>query len=80
MEPLTSSEINQEVGACAALQPKWIRLPDATRVSGMGRSLLYERIREGKIRSVCIRKKNNQRGVRLINVESLNAFIETFGR
>jgi hypothetical protein len=47
--------------------------------SGIGRSLLYELIRERKIKSVCLRKRNAQRGIRLISADSLYAFIESAG-
>lgn len=90
METLTSSKISQEVGASAEpserkrkrvpVRPEWLRLPEATDVCGISRSSLYVAMREGKIRSVCLRKKNNQRGIRLINADSLYAFIESFAK
>jgi len=47
-------------------------------MSGIGRSSLYELIREGKIKSVSIRKRNAIRGIRLISADSLNQFLESF--
>jgi hypothetical protein len=63
---------------CGAVRPEWLRIPDATRFSGLGRSSLYELIKEGRVKSVCLRKRNNIRGIRLINADSLNAFLESF--
>jgi hypothetical protein len=71
---------NSSVDASPSLKPEWLRLPDATRVSGIGRSSLYVLIKEGKIRSVCLRKRNNTRGIRLVNADSLYAFIESFAK
>jgi hypothetical protein len=62
---------------CGAVKPEWLRIPDAIRFSGLGRSSLYELIREGKIKSVCLRKRNNIRGVRLISADSLSSLIES---
>ena len=57
-------------------KPEWLRIPDATRFSGLGRSSLYELIKEGRVKSVCLRKRNNIRGVRLISADSLSSLIE----
>lgn len=60
------------------VKPEWYRIPDATRVSGIGRSLLYQYIKEGKIKSACLRKRNSIRGIRLINADSLSELVESF--
>jgi hypothetical protein len=75
---LTTSTIENETGKCAMAQPKWLRVPDACRVSGIGRSLLYQHLKAGRIKSVCLRRTNSIRGIRLVNADSLNAFIEGF--
>lgn len=59
-------------------KPEWYRIPDAVRVSGLGRSSIYGFIKAGKIKSACIRNRNATRGMRVINADSLNAFIESF--
>ena len=69
MNPNTSATI------CTA-KPEWLRIPDATRLFGIGRSSLYELITAGKVRSVCLKQRNALRGIRLINYDSLKAFIE----
>jgi hypothetical protein len=56
-------------------KPEWYDLPNAARASGICRSLLYQAIADGHIRSVCLRKKNAVRGRRLINAQSLFAWI-----
>jgi len=60
------------------MKPEWLRLPDAVRVSGVGRSTLYSLITSGAIKSVALRKRGCQRGIRLINADSLRRYIESF--
>jgi hypothetical protein len=60
------------------LPAKWLRLPAACAYSGMSRAKLYELISEGQIKSICVRKKGNIRGLRLLSAESLDAFLESF--
>jgi hypothetical protein len=60
------------------MKPEWLRLPDAIRVSGIGRSTLYQLLGDGSIKSVVLRKRGNQRGIRLISADSLRAYIESF--
>ena len=68
----------QGIGACAPIEVEWLRIPDAVKVSGIGRSTLYDRIGTGDIKSVCLRKRGKQRGIRLISADSLRAYIESF--
>jgi excisionase family DNA binding protein len=55
---------------------RWLRVEEAARTRGISRSLLYEFLRDGKIKSSLLRKKGNVRGIRLISAESLDAYIE----
>ncbi len=70
--------LEQSIGACSSVKPEWLRLPDATRVSGIGRSTLYGLIGSGDIKSAVLRKRGNARGRRLINSDSLLKYIESF--
>ena len=61
-------------------KPVWLRLSQATRLFGIGRSLLYELIAEEKIRSrVFKRRRDSQRGIRLVSYDSLAELIEKEG-
>jgi hypothetical protein len=73
----TVTSIIEEIGTAPPIVAKWLRIPDAVRVSGLCRSSLYGLMREGKIRSVCLRPSDGLKGVRLINAESLNRYIES---
>ena len=61
----------------APLQPgaEWLRPADVRRTHGIGRSLLYELISEGKVRSICLRREGRMTSIRLISAQSLNEFI-----
>ena len=61
------------------LKPEWLRIPDAIRVSGIGRSSLYELIAAGRINSKCLRKRGAIRGIRIISYDSLLAYIDAAG-
>jgi hypothetical protein len=41
---------------------------------------MYRYITNGSIKSVCLRERNSARGIRLVNADSLFAFIESFGK
>jgi hypothetical protein len=79
MKPTTSFAV-QDIGPLPPVKPEWLRLPDAVRVSGIGRSTLYMLIKSGEVRSASIRKRNRTRGIRLINRDSLNDYIEKFAK
>jgi hypothetical protein len=60
------------------LTPKYLRVPAACAYAGIGRAKLYQFLAEGQIKSVNVRQKGTCRGIRLINVESLDQFLESF--
>jgi hypothetical protein len=64
--------IKEDIGA---VEPRWLRLDDAVKFSGIRRSKLYELIRRGAIRSACLREDDNVRGTRLVNAASLDNYI-----
>ena len=64
-------------GGPVTINPRWLRIPAAVKYSGLSRSRLYELFSEGRIRSICVKsQKSAQRGVRLIDRESIDLFIE----
>jgi hypothetical protein len=71
----TITPLLEQIGTAPPIVAQWLRIPDAIKTSGLCRSSLYGLMREGKIRSVCLRPSNGQKGIRLINAESLNSFI-----
>ena len=54
----------------------WKRLAFACQATGLKRSWFYPKIREGKIRSAVLKDDGRSRGIRLIHMPSLKAYIE----
>ena len=54
---------------------EWLRLNDVRATYGMGRSLVYELIAEGHLRSVSLQRPGRSRGLRLVSAESIRAYI-----
>jgi hypothetical protein len=74
---MTSEEVRRQILPSSAAPLKYARVSQLIRPSGpFGRACLYEGITKGRFRSVVIRKSGCSRGLRLIDLESLNAFLE----
>lgn len=61
----------------AKYRPEWLRIPAAIEIFGLGRSSIYSLIHDGLIKSACVRRRGNLRGVRLISYDSLAAYVES---
>jgi hypothetical protein len=75
---MLTTEIQQDTHTGpVTLNPRWLRIPGAVKYSDLSRSRLYELLTEGQIKSICVKsRKEAQRGVRLINRESIDLFME----
>jgi hypothetical protein len=58
------------------MRPEWIRVDDTIRIFGISRSKIYELLRERKVKTFCLRQRNKLKGIRLINYDSINQFME----
>jgi hypothetical protein len=56
---------------------EWGRVASVQRRFPIGKTLIYDLIEAGKIRSCVIRKRNCQRGTRLIEMRSVREFLES---
>jgi hypothetical protein len=63
-------------GEVGRLKPEWLRVPEAMRIFGLGRSALYELIAGNKIQSTPLHKPGAKRGIRLIRYDSLALYLE----
>jgi hypothetical protein len=61
-----------------AQDPEWLRVPEAVRRFGLGRSTIYELIRSHEVKTALIRKRGNTTGIRLISTDSLRAYVQRF--
>jgi hypothetical protein len=57
-------------------RPEWTDCKGITRIFGIGKSTIYRLEAEGKIRTSSLRERNKLRGKKLINCDSVAAFIE----
>jgi hypothetical protein len=88
--PVDAGEVASTIGATSHLvkkfttapiepgaigSPEFCRPADNRRLFGLGRSYTYQLIASGAIRSICLRKPGAKTGIRLIDVESVRAFI-----
>ncbi len=69
--------ISKLASSRAGTRPTWMRVSTAVAASGVSRSRLYEWIKEGRIRSACIRERYQKKGTRLIEADSLFRLIES---
>jgi len=68
-------------GEATVATPEYLRIAEAVRLFGIGRSTLYSLISNGSVTSRVIKtSRHNVSGIRLISVESLRAFIEESGQ
>jgi hypothetical protein len=67
----------QTLSDVQALKPEWLRIPAASRVSGLSRQHIFAEIANGNIRSKHLKRPGALKGVRLINFDSLMAYIES---
>ena len=57
--------------------PKWATVKQAAKYSGLSERHLYNAIADGLIRSSLVKRPNASRGRRLVDLHSLDAWIET---
>ena len=76
---MLTTEIQQDTHTGpVTLNARWLRIPAAVKYSGLSRSRLYELLAQGRIKSICLKSHNNAlRGVRLVDKESIDLFIES---
>ncbi|RYD72172.1 MAG: DNA-binding protein [Verrucomicrobiaceae bacterium] len=75
-----TASVSALLAADPSAKPEWLRMKAATNLFGIGRSRLYELIEERKIKSISLRDRGKQRGIRLISYDSLKAFIEKIAK
>ena len=58
------------------LQPRWLRIPAAVSYSGISRAKLFILLADREIKSASIRSKGKERGIRVVDRESIDRFLE----
>jgi hypothetical protein len=57
------------------VRPKWLRVAAVAKYYSIPRSRVYELLGEGALRTAVLKKKGNQRGIRLICATSIEALL-----
>jgi hypothetical protein len=60
----------------ASITPRWAPYPDAARYSGLSTRLLEDLVKDDLVTSALVRRPGCARGVRLIDLRSLDSYIE----
>jgi hypothetical protein len=60
----------------ATLQPRWLKVPAAVSYSGINRARLYILLAEGQIKSASVRSRGRLRGIRVVDRESIDRYLE----
>lgn len=66
-----------EAGKSPCLQPKYLRAGDVRRVFGIPRGSLYGLLGMGKIKGRLLKISGAKSGIRVFDVDSIVAFIES---
>jgi hypothetical protein len=76
---MLTTEIQQDTHTGpVTLNPRWLRMPSAVKYAGLSRSRLYELLAQGRIKSICLKSRAGAlRGVRLVDRESIDLFMES---
>ncbi len=63
------------------INPRWLRIPTATKYSGINRNRLYRLIAEGAIKTASLKEhRGAKRGLRLIDRFSLDLYLEKLSK
>ena len=73
-----ASAVAHHTTAPVQLGGEWLSVSQVPELFSLSRSLIYELIKEGKLRSVCIRRPGRAFGRRLIFADSVRSYIASF--
>ena len=62
------------------VHPRWLRVAAVSKYYSIPRSRVYELLNEGALRTAVLKKKGNQRGIRLICATSLESLLSTIAK
>jgi excisionase family DNA binding protein len=69
--------MQNQLGQQQSQEPVYIRVAQATKLFGIGKTTLYALIQKRKIRSLSLRERGAQKGIRLIDFHSLRKFLDS---
>ncbi len=80
MKPTARRISGEEQPPATSARSDWARIPAACSIASLSRSTLYGNfdISGGAIKTASIRKRGATRGIRMVNVPSLLAWLDSF--
>jgi hypothetical protein len=73
--PITTVPLTKATVRASNVDPEFVDIPTLQARWGIKRSLAYQLIADGRIRSVSLRRVGKLRGKRLFDVSSIRAFL-----
>lgn len=61
-----------------SLTPEWIRIPQVTLLFGLSRSHVFAKIADRTLESVHVKRPGAEKGIRLVKIESIRRYLESF--
>ena len=76
MKITASKDLVADAMTASGHESQWARLPKTGRhLEGLSRAYLYRLIENGKVQSISLVTPGSRKGVRLVNILSLRAFL-----
>jgi hypothetical protein len=75
---VTAAQVLQTVARSQPLDAEWVKVNDVSRIFGISRPRIFRAIALGQLDSVHLRDTGKTKGIRLVSVASVRAYIESF--
>ena len=66
---------NHKDDSVIQLNPRFARVPRAVEYSGLSRTMIFALIKSGDIKSVSLKSKGKSRGIRMVDLKSIDDFL-----
>jgi hypothetical protein len=70
--------MQQDANDIQAMRPEYLRIPAASRVSGLSRTHLFQEMASGRIKYIHVKQPGRSKGLRLILTSSLLDYLASF--
>ena len=72
------TDLSQLLVRAAELQPEWGTIRTVTALFGLSRTAQFRLITQRRIRSIHVRPEGKQKGLRLIELSTVRAYLRSF--
>ena len=70
--------LQQDANEIQSMRPEYLRIPAASRISGLSRTHLFQEMASGRIKYIHVKQPGKSKGVRLVLTASLLAYLASF--